>query len=80
MSTLARRYSYQLGWNCRRTTGQFRLYHRFDVVDTYQDVFRLEVRMNDPTLSMQVVESEQHLLCNLLDDMLRHSAMLIPFD
>ncbi len=36
--------------------------------------------MNDAALLVHVVEAEEHLFCDLLDDVRRHAAMLVSLD
>ena len=49
----------------------------FDVANFYQDVLGLQVGVDDAALAVEVVEAEQHLLCDLLDE--RHGdAPVVP--
>jgi hypothetical protein len=56
------------------------LYDLFDVADFDEDVFGLEVSMNDAAFPMEVVKTEQNLLCDLLDEGHRDAAMVPALD
>ena len=63
-----------------RTSGQFGRNDAFDVVDHDEHVFRFEIGVNNAALGVQIVETHEHLLGDLLDNMLRNASMLIPLD
>lgn len=53
---------------------------RLDIVDADEDVFGFEIGVDDSTLGVQVVQTEQDLFGDLLDDMLWDTSMLIALD
>lgn len=56
------------------------LHGLLDVTDFDQDVFGLEIGMDDTTFAVQVVEAEENLLCNLFDEGHRNTPMIPPLD
>jgi hypothetical protein len=62
-----------------RTRRELGLHDRFDIVDTDEHVLGLQIGMDNATFVVQVVETEEDLLGDLLDDVLRHASVLIPF-
>lgn len=45
-----------------------------------QNVFWLQISMDDPANSIQKVQPHKHLPCNLLDQIQRQSFVIVPFE
>ena len=53
------------------------LYDLLDIANLDQDVFRLQVGMDNPAFPVHIIQTQQHLFCDLLDQ--RHGdAAMVP--
>jgi hypothetical protein len=59
---------------------EFGSYNGFYIVDTDQHVLRFEIGVNDATFSVDVIETEQHLLGDLFANVIWDTSMVISLD
>lgn len=70
----------ELGRDRRRARRELGGNDGLDVVNADKDVLGLEVGVDDVALLVEVVESEENLLGDLLDNVRGDAPMLVPLD